>query len=91
MEPRALTRDLIRVAMQVSHLLEQRLKLFVGNRHDRPWVRPPSDESSLTAPLVRLQRQRAELGGGATVSQWESFWRRYSLVQSAVTGVPKRC
>ena len=44
-DPRALTRDLIRESMQVADLLEQRLKLLIGNRHDRPRVRPPRHNS----------------------------------------------
>jgi hypothetical protein len=51
-DPRFLTRDLIRESMQVPDLLEQRLKLFVGNRHDRPGVRPRLDKSFPTSPLV---------------------------------------
>jgi hypothetical protein len=61
-DPRFLARDLIRVSMQVSHLLEQRLKLFVGDRHDPPGVRPPSDESFLTCPLVLLEQDATQLG-----------------------------
>jgi hypothetical protein len=44
-DSRALTRDLIRESMQVTDLLEQRLKFLIGNRHDRPRVRPPRDHS----------------------------------------------
>jgi hypothetical protein len=44
-DPRFFTRDRIRESMQVPDLIEQRLKLFVGNRHDRPgyavsWTSP---------------------------------------------------
>ena len=60
-EPRFLTRDLIREPMQVPDLIEQRLKLFVGDRHDGR-VRPPSDESFLTSPLVLLQEHGAQFG-----------------------------
>jgi hypothetical protein len=38
--------------MQVPDLVEQRLKLFVVNRHDRPGVRPRLDKSFPTSPLV---------------------------------------
>ena len=40
-DPRFFTRDRIRESMQVPDLIEQRLKLFVGNRHDRPGYPSP--------------------------------------------------
>ena len=55
-DPRFLTRDLIRESMQVPDLIEQRLKLFVGDRHDLPGVRPSSDESFLTSPCGALAK-----------------------------------
>jgi hypothetical protein len=61
-DPRFLTRDLIRESMQVPDLIEERLKFFVGDRHDWPGVRPPSNESFLTSPHVLLQEHRTELG-----------------------------
>ncbi len=33
-DPRTLTRHLVRESVQVPDLIEQRLKLFVGNRHE---------------------------------------------------------
>jgi hypothetical protein len=33
-DPRALTRHLVRESVQVTDLIEQRLKLFIGNRHE---------------------------------------------------------
>ena len=62
-DPRLLARDLIRKSMQVANLIEQRLKLFVGNRHDLPRVRPPSDES---VARQRRERKRPRAEGGST-------------------------
>jgi hypothetical protein len=61
-DPRFFTRDRIRESMQVPDLIEQRLKLFVGNRHDRPGVRRLLDKSFPTSPLVLLQQDVAKLG-----------------------------
>jgi hypothetical protein len=44
-DPRALTRHLIREPMQIPDLIEKRLKLFVANRHGRPGIRPLLGES----------------------------------------------
>ena len=60
--PRPFTRDLVRQSMQVSNLIKQRLKLFVGNRHNRRRVRPPLDESCLTSHLVLAEQQAAIVG-----------------------------
>ena len=61
-DPRPFTRDLVRQSMQVSNLIKQRLKLFVGNRHNRRRVRPPLDESCLTSHLVLAEQQAATVG-----------------------------
>ena len=61
-DPRPFTRDLVRQSMQVSNLIKQRLKLFVGNRHNRRRVRPPLDESCLTSHLVLAAQQAANVG-----------------------------
>jgi hypothetical protein len=50
--PRALARELIGESMQVLHLLEQRLKLVVGNRHDLPRVRLRQGKSFAHPTLV---------------------------------------
>jgi hypothetical protein len=42
--------------MQVPDLIEQRLKLFVGNRHDRPGGRRLLDKSFPTSPLSFCRR-----------------------------------
>lgn len=60
-DPRPFTRDLVRQSMQVSNLIKQRLKLFVGNRHNRRRVRPPLDESCLTSHST-VTRQPIQIG-----------------------------
>ena len=79
--PRPFTRDLVRQAVQVSNLIKQRSKLFVGNRHNRRRVRPPLDESCLTSPLVRAEQQ-ASVSASPSIGR---FWgsRSRSAVRSA--------
>ena len=48
--------------MHVLDLLEQRLELIVGNRHDRPKVRPLPNKSFPHAPLVLGQEHAPKLG-----------------------------
>jgi len=52
-DPCFLAGDLISKSMQVTDLIEQRLKLFVGNRHERPGVRPRRDKSFPCRPSSR--------------------------------------
>lgn len=57
-DPCLFSRNLIRDSMQVLHLLEERLKFIVGNRHDRPRVLPRPGKSFPQPPLVPPSGQK---------------------------------
>ena len=83
-DPRALTRDLICESVQVPDLIEQGMKLFVGNRHDRPGIRPLSNKSFPTPPLVLPHQHEVPRGIGLRSSRAPRICSRSSIVSATI-------